>query len=592
MEEKVHTSGRGISEEGSKDKKEETPILPAGDFFTNSIEKKIVDIKQEDCEWETAYHQQQRPNVKEDDCEWEIIGMKKETDTQNNKIMSRVKKEDLKSEQDSQYICSNEMMTALGSTPNRDCPLQDQLTQVKSEYNGMKKEDDCEWEITGIKKGTNTQNHEIISSVKEEDLKSEQDSQYICSNETMTGLGSIPNRNCPIQNHLNQVKSELLDSNGMKKEEASTSEHSEQDLQQNSHFSSYLSPQHSLCQRPQQTQQNENLKISTSQSDSSILSSLQYSSQPVKLMSCVVKLMRINDGNTHQQGKKTEPVMLGFCKVNERSSNSKSNVKNRRKDQPKPHCCSECGKQFSNMRNLQNHTTIHTGKSAYCCLECGKRFYRKSHLVSHTRIHTGEKPFSCSECGKQFSHSSALQSHKRLHTGEKPYSCPECCKLFSDSKDLLTHIRVHTGEKPFSCPGCDKRFSDKSSLRTHKRIHTGEKPFCCSDCGKLFAHCSQFRTHIRRHTGVKPFCCSECGKQFYEKRSLQNHARTHTGEKQYSCPECNKRFYEKTGLRSHSRIHTREKPFCCPDCGKLFAHCSTFRAHIRRHTGETPYCSS
>uniref|UniRef100_A0A8C4RQ44 C2H2-type domain-containing protein n=1 Tax=Erpetoichthys calabaricus TaxID=27687 RepID=A0A8C4RQ44_ERPCA len=616
MEEKVHTSEGGISKEGSKNKKEESPILPTGHFFTNSTEKKIVDIKQEDFEWETAYHQQQRPNVKQEDCEWEIIGMKKETDTQNDEIMSSVKKEDLKSKQDSQYICSNEMMTGLGSTPNRNCPLQDQLTQVKSESNGMKKEDDCEWEITGNKEETDTQNDEIISSVKKEDLKSEQDSQYTCSNEMMTGLGSIPNRNCPLQNHLNQVKSELLDSNGMKKEEASTSEHSEQDLQQNSHFSSYLSPQHRLCQRPQQTQHNENLKISTSQSDSSILSSLQYSSQPVKLMSCVVKLTRINDGNTHQQGKKTEPVMLGFCKENERSSNSKSKNKNCRKDQPKPHCCFECGKQFSQRSTLQKHTRIHTGKNAYCCLKCGKRFYRRSHLVSHTRVHTGEKPFVCSECGKRFSHSSVLRSHKRTHTGEKPYCCLECGKLFSDSKDLLTHLRIHTGDKPFSCPGCDKRFSNKSSLRTHARIHTGEKPFCCPDCGKLFANCGNFRMHIKRHSGVKPYCCSECGKQFYEKRSLQNHARIHTSEKRYSCPECNKqfyektglqyharthtgvkpyccpecgkRFYEKTGLRSHSRIHTGEKPFCCPDCGKLFAHCSNFHKHIRSHTGETP----
>ncbi|XP_039617874.1 oocyte zinc finger protein XlCOF22-like isoform X2 [Polypterus senegalus] len=548
MEEKVHTSGRGISEEGSKDKKEETPILPAGDFFTNSIEKKIVDIKQEDCEWETAYHQQQRPNVKEDDCEWEIIGMKKETDTQNNKIMSRVKKEDLKSEQDSQYICSNEMMTALGSTPNRDCPLQDQLTQVKSEYNGMKKEDDCEWEITGIKKGTNTQNHEIISSVKEEDLKSEQDSQYICSNETMTGLGSIPNRNCPIQNHLNQVKSELLDSNGMKKEEASTSEHSEQDLQQNSPFSSYLSAQHNLWQRPQQTQDNENMKLSTSQLDSSI---------PVKLMTCVVKLMRINDGNTHQQGKKTDPVMLGFCKENERSYNNKSKDKNHLKDQQKRHCCAECGKQFTNSSTLQIHTRIHTGEKPYCCLECGKRFYRKSHLVSHTRVHTGEKPFGCSECGKQFSHSSVLQSHKRFHTGEKPYSCPECGKLFSDNRDLLTHLRIHTGDKPFACPGCDKRFSAKSSLRSHARIHTGEKPFCCPECGKLFAYSSSFQTHIRRHTGEKPYCCSECNKRFYDKRSLQNHARIHTGEKPYSCSKCGKQFSHSNSLQTHIRRYNR-----------------------------------
>ncbi|XP_069606628.1 zinc finger protein 182-like [Ranitomeya imitator] len=258
----------------------------------------------------------------------------------------------------------------------------------------------------------------------------------------------------------------------------------------------------------------------------------------------------------------------------------------------KPFSCSECGKCFKVKSHLVVHQKIHTGEKPFLCSECGKCFLHKCQLVKHQRTHTGEKPFSCSECGKCFIDKSHLVVHQRTHTGEKPYSCSECGKCFIDKPYLVTHQRTHTGEKPFSCSECGKCFSEKQSLVTHQTTHTGEKLFLCSECGGCFNRISHLVRHQRTHTGEKPFPCSECGKCFRRKFGLVTHQRSHTGEKPFSCSECGKCFIKKSHLVTHQRTHTGEKPFSCSECGKCFTKKSHLVTHQRTHTGEKPFSCS
>ncbi|KAM9842545.1 uncharacterized protein ACBR49_013949 [Aulostomus maculatus] len=96
-----------------------------------------------------------------------------------------------------------------------------------------------------------------------------------------------------------------------------------------------------------------------------------------------------------------------------------------------------------------------SGEKAPFCSECGKTFSSISNLNLHKKIHTGEKPFECSECGKRFIYKAGLQKHMKTHTGEKPFSCSLCSTSFTHRHGLVQHMRTHTGEKPFHCSVCD-----------------------------------------------------------------------------------------------------------------------------------------
>ncbi|XP_075698570.1 uncharacterized protein LOC142663689 [Rhinoderma darwinii] len=141
--------------------------------------------------------------------------------------------------------------------------------------------------------------------------------------------------------------------------------------------------------------------------------------------------------------------------------------------------CSECGKSYTDNRNLLRHQRMYRGEKSLPCPKCGKYFVRKTCLNEHQRTHTGKIQFPCAECGISFTRRCHLVEHQRIHTGEKPYPCSECGRSFTRKQHLVDHQRTHTGEKPFVCPDCGKCFNHKVSLVLHRKCHVGEKSIPC-----------------------------------------------------------------------------------------------------------------
>ncbi|KAF8968199.1 hypothetical protein BGZ46_010927 [Entomortierella lignicola] len=89
------------------------------------------------------------------------------------------------------------------------------------------------------------------------------------------------------------------------------------------------------------------------------------------------------------------------------------------------------------------------------------------------------RQFACSQCGRAFSRLFNLNTHERTHDRSKArlFPCPEqgCKKSFTRKNDLQRHqISIHGVTNIYSCQKCNKSFSRRDALRHHMELKSCE----------------------------------------------------------------------------------------------------------------------
>ncbi|XP_039618140.1 zinc finger protein 570-like [Polypterus senegalus] len=356
-------------EEVSNEEEEKSHTQHMGCHFMTNLERRSVDIKKEDCEWEYVPFSQDCPTIKEEDCEWEYLSF------------------------------------------SQDCPTI--------------KEEDCKYEPTF--ESSDMQGTEMVSSVKKEEVKWEFVSQHECSD--VTGSDITLKSQHTLQRHSVLVKSECLESDMTRIKKELSSCPSGEGLQGSDTLSPSLFPLH--CKLSQN--ENMKKPISEVESLLPAHSKQFFTSgdfqtneqifteKPYYFSECSRQFCTSSALQTHirfHTGEK--PYSCTEC-GKQFSRSCYLHCHRRIPTGEKPYFCSDCGKRFSANSSLKNHRLIHTGEKPYYCSDCGKAFRSRGSLQTHRRIHTGEKPYFCSDCGKRFTQNSNLHTHRRIHTGEKPY---------------------------------------------------------------------------------------------------------------------------------------------------------------------------
>jgi DNA-directed RNA polymerase subunit RPC12/RpoP len=132
--------------------------------------------------------------------------------------------------------------------------------------------------------------------------------------------------------------------------------------------------------------------------------------------------------------------------------------------------CNICDMAFNLKGNLRKHEITHTGEKHFFCTTCGKKFPRKAALLCHVLTHK-TREFECKDCGRAFTDAKNLERHLKVHQSSKEFSCSECGLSGSRKDNLIRHVRnFHpTIEPPSKGVMVHKNLELSQQLRTQAK---------------------------------------------------------------------------------------------------------------------------
>ncbi|XP_030063180.1 zinc finger and BTB domain-containing protein 6 [Microcaecilia unicolor] len=131
----------------------------------------------------------------------------------------------------------------------------------------------------------------------------------------------------------------------------------------------------------------------------------------------------------------------------------------------------------SNANTFHNFPNMEVPSWRHQCPKCPRGFLHLENYLRHLKMH---KLFLCLQCGKTFTQKKNLNRHIRGHMGIRPFQCSVCLKTFTAKSTLQDHLNIHSGDRPYKCHCCDMDFKHKSALKKHlNSVHgrpNGDKP--------------------------------------------------------------------------------------------------------------------
>ena len=227
-----------------------------------------------------------------------------------------------------------------------------------------------------------------------------------------------------------------------------------------------------------------------------------------------------------------------------------------------PKDCEQC------VTDLCNHEAYHLIEHYNCkfCSAIGETYNdtrNNKEFFTHLWNISADAYYNCQECGKEFSDVKNKQQHIRfVHKGYliPDIKCKQCEFTTKYQKSMNSHIHIKhkTNYIYYECDKCNYKSVQKKNLTEHKKIvheKNSQTQFQCDKCNYKSIQESNFK----RHKKTVHFQCDKCKYETDNKSKLISHEKT-VHDKQsrslFQCEQCEYKNILKSEVTKHTkRVH-------------------------------------